>query len=126
MKAIISISIVIVLFFVFSFWLQNSIQDTANDIVSVLNLIEDAVVQGDWDTAIENIESIEDDWEHTKKIWQVLIDHNEIDNIDSTFVKVKSWIALESMEDCITELATLKLFVLHVPERKALRITNIL
>ncbi|NMA96447.1 MAG: DUF4363 family protein [Clostridiales bacterium] len=126
MKAIIAISIIIVLFFVFSFWLENSIQTTADDTVSVLYSVEDAVIQGDWDTAIEKIQTIEDNWQHTKRIWQVLIDHNEIDNIDSTLVKVKSWATLESMEDCIAELATLKLFVLHVPERKGLRITNIL
>lgn len=125
MKAIISISIVILAFFGFAIWVQNSITHTAHDIANHLSLLEDAISKEDWQAAAKEMTTVQYEWDHTKRRWQILIDHQEIDNIDSTLVKVKSWVDQESKEECMAELATLKLFVLHIPEREALRITNI-
>lgn len=126
MKTLIPVTIVILAFFGFAFWVQHSITETANDIADLLSSIEEAAYEENWESAIEDMKAVEDDWNNTRKKWQMLIDHQEIDNIDSTLVRVKSWIALEAKEDCVAELAALKLFILHIPERKALRITNIL
>lgn len=125
MKAIISISIVILAFFGFAFWTQNSLVHTAHDIANHLTILEDAVSKEDWQTATKEMATVQYEWDNIKRRWQILIDHQEIDNIDSTLAKVKSWVNQESKEDCMAELATLKLFVLHIPEREALRITNI-
>lgn len=90
-----------------------------------LNIIEEAVSVEDWDLASNEIDKVKHKWGNIKKRWQMLIDHQEIDNIESALVRVYSWIDLEGRDDCLTELATLKLFVLHIPEREAFRITNI-
>lgn len=125
MKAVISICIVILFFFGFAIWAQRSLVYTAQEMVRQIEAIEEAAHREDWRLASKEMELMQDRWTDTKKKWQMLIDHQEIDNIDSTLIRAKSWVDLEGRDDCISELATLKLFVLHIPEREALRITNI-
>lgn len=125
MKAIIPITIVIIAFLCFAIWMQNSLNNTAQDMAKHLEVVEGAVLTEDWDLASNEMEIAQRKWDNVKKRWQMLIDHQEIDNIESTLVRVQSWIDLEGRDDCLTELATLKLFVLHIPEREAFRLTNI-
>lgn len=124
-KTIIPVIIVIIAFIGFSIWTQNFLNNTAQAMAEHLNIIEEAVSVEDWDLASNEIDKVKHKWGNIKKRWQMLIDHQEIDNIESALVRVYSWIDLEGRDDCLTELATLKLFVLHIPEREAFRITNI-
>ncbi len=126
MKVIIYISIVIIAFFAFAAWTQSILTHTAQDIAKHLDIIEEFVSRDDWQMASREMIVVQDKWNKIKKRWQMLIDHQEIDNIESTLVRVQSWVDLQGKDDCLTELATLKLFFLHIPEREALRITNIL
>ena len=62
MKAIISISIVILIFFGFAIWTQTALNSTAQDIADRLSVIEEAVFNEDWHIATKEMALVHTEW----------------------------------------------------------------
>jgi hypothetical protein len=84
------------------------------------------MVSGDWGNAKARIASVNSDWKSTSKIWTALIDHIEIDNIDASLSKMEKYISVKDTSMALAEIATLQLFIRHIPEKEAFNLKNIL
>ncbi|WP_243641246.1 DUF4363 family protein [Xylanivirga thermophila] len=118
----------LILFIIFAWWAQWTLKNNAESMAKDIDKLEAAIKDDNWDMASNILEDMHKEWKNVKNKWQMLINHQEIDNIESTLAKVESYVKAKEngKEDALAEIATLKLFLLHIPDKEALRITNIL
>lgn len=88
--------------------------------------IEKDIRAGSWDTVGQTLDKASDRWEKDKKLWAILIDHAEIDNIDETFSRMREYIYARESSSALAEASALKLYYRHIPNKENLSIENIL
>ncbi|MEZ0535768.1 DUF4363 family protein [Caldicellulosiruptoraceae bacterium PP1] len=64
-------------------------------------------------------------WNTRKKVWATLIDHQEIDNIESNLTRILKITTYKDKSDIIGEASQLKFYVIHIKERIILSFENI-
>ena len=126
MKTMIFLVISVIIFIGFAVWTQNILVSSAADLGQHLDRLESAVKNDNWESAGNRLEALTRVWNENRDIWQILINHEEVDNIDSTLARVKQLVELQEKTDSLAEIAALKLFILHIPEKEALNIVNII
>ena len=126
MKTMIYMIISVIIFVSFAFWAQYKLENSAISLGQHLNQLELAIKNDNWSLADDQIKDITRVWNKNRNMWQMLIDHEEVDNIDSTLARVKQLVELQEKTDSLAEIAALKLFILHIPEKEALNIVNII
>ena len=110
----------------FALWINHSLSDTADELGVKFTHIEQAVKQNNWANANEQISLAEKSWSKKKKWWAVIIDHQEIDQIEITFTRIRSYIETKNIELSLAELAILRHSIKHIPQKEAVSIENIL
>jgi predicted negative regulator of RcsB-dependent stress response len=126
LKVIISVIIAIAIFVGFALWTQHTLDSSSKALAQHLDKLELSVKDNNWGHAANEVKALQQTWSKTKNLWQILINHEEVDNIDSTLAKVKQLVGLKEKADSLSEIAVLKLFVLHIPNKESLSIVNIL
>lgn len=102
--------------------LDSSSRKIQNQLVEV----EKNTAAGDWEKAKAALNSVNQNWEKTSKVWTALIDHIEIDNIDESLSKMEKYILVKDTSMALAELSTLKLFIKHIPDKESFNLENIL
>jgi len=121
----VSIILSLAIFIGFALWVQHSMKKSSDILTQHFQSLEEAVKEEEWDKANMQLESIMKAWNSTKTKWQMLIDHQEVDNIDSTLARVIQYVKLKVKEDSLAEIAALKLYVTHIPSTESLKLENV-
>ena len=90
-----------------------------------INVIEENISKSDWTSAEKNLKAIEEEWGKMEKAWTVFLDHEEIDNIDTSLVRISKYIETKNTSMAMSEIAVLRQFVKHIPENESLSLKNI-
>lgn len=93
-------------------YLANSAEALARE----LERVEEALAREDWAEAESGLTAVEEEWRRTRPKWAVLIDHNEMEKIDLSLVKLKSAIACREYSDAAAEEAALMFYLRHAPD----------
>lgn len=125
-KVITSIILLIVIIIAVSLYSMNSLAESSEKLEKYIVNIEKNTKEGNWEKAKKEIESIQKDWEKTEKLWTVLLDHIEIDNIDEAISKMSMYVELENAPLALGEATTLRQYIKHIPEKESFSIKNIL
>lgn len=125
-KPLIIIAVVLLIIITMNFLAYRYIHYTSKDMIDNIVEIYNQVRAKDWESANSNVEKIENNWENLKKNWAILIDHQEMDNIDSCLSKMKEFVKGKKEIEALAETASLKLLFEHIPEKEELNIRNIL
>lgn len=78
-----------------------------------------------WSGADSQIKQVEKEWNKTEKTWAILVDHFEIDNIESSIIRSKKYIETRDMPLSLAELDNLKFSVEHIYKKELINIKNI-
>lgn len=113
-----------IIFIGFAIWTQHTLASSAQTLEQTLNSLESAIKGDNWETANEQLEYFNQLWEKTKNLWQIFIDHEEIDNIDVTLARVKQLVSTKEKADSLSEISVLKLFIVHIPQKESLCLVN--
>jgi hypothetical protein len=84
------------------------------------------VASGNWSNASKNMESIKDSWDKTEKLWGILVDHYEIDNIEMSMTESRKYIETKDTSMSLAELDNLSLMIEHIYNKERINIKNIL
>lgn len=87
--------------------------------------IENNSNNGNWANAKKNLNSLQEDWHKTHKTWTLLLDHLEIDNIDTSISRMSKYVETENISLTLSEAAALKQYINHIPEKEVLALKNI-
>jgi hypothetical protein len=125
-KILIFIAAIIALIFGSSIFTNHLLSTHAQSLEEKILKVEAHTREQKWEAAQTELAAIEKEWPKVENTWTILLDHSEIDNIDESLSKVSEYIKAKSAPLALAELATLKRYVKHIPEKEALSIKNVL
>lgn len=125
MKQIITIFIIIFLFIGISMYTNFYLETSSQNIVSHIDSIETHCRHQDWNSINKELQLVNDKWENTKTIWSMLIEHDEVDKIESSLSKVSKYIESKNTSEILAENSNLKVMVKHIPQTYYLNLENI-
>lgn len=99
---------------------------TSKNIDNKLTFIRSDINDKKWDNAKRHINELENIWKKTNSKWAILIEHREIDDIDMSLAKLKSYIDTEDTSLSLAELKTLDELYRHIPLNEKLNLENVL
>lgn len=114
--------ILIIIFCVISRYLvDNNINDIIPHLESALTYVNDSeIIKSD-----ESINTANDLWHKYSKVLSLYLRHNEIDIIDSSFIRATSYIKTENIGLYIVEINEIKEALLHLIDMDKLTLGNI-
>lgn len=126
MKPLVYSSIIIIAIIAFGAFTINMLKNEAENFHTVLIELEKNIYAEEWEKAKTIGETIEKQWDKNKKIWPMLIDHFEIDNVNINLAELQAYILSNDKTESLSRLAALKVLIKHIPERESFIIQNIL
>ena len=124
-KDIIWLSIAFILILAICILGQWCIADRTEAISSRLNPLQAAIDSENWQAAQENYDLAREEWQSTAKIWKVLINHDDMRDIEISFVDLHSLLQQKDKDKARQELESLFFYLNHVSENERLNIGNI-
>jgi hypothetical protein len=125
-KTAIVITVVLLAFiFVLDLGSYYYLKDTAMSISQSIEALPEKIENEKWDTATDDLNKASNRWSSVKGIWAVLINHDEIDKIDMSLVRLRSFVQYNDTEEAMAEYNTLKMLVKHIPENQRFSLVNI-
>lgn len=102
------------------------LEKTAVDLTDLLMTAQNAVAQKNWTEAEEMVAASLERWQQMQRLWTVLINHKELDEIRMALERSSEYVASQDETSALAELAVAKLLVKHIPEKEKLSLSNIL
>ncbi|TZE81002.1 DUF4363 family protein [Calorimonas adulescens] len=125
-KTAIVITVILLAFiFVLDLGSYYYLKDTAMSISQSIEALPEKIENEKWDTATDDLNKASNRWSSVKGIWAVLINHDEIDKIDMSLVRLRSFVQYNDTEEAMAEYNTLKMLVKHIPENQRFSLVNI-
>lgn len=125
MKVVAFILISVLAIVGFGIFSLNSVQTSAQELTTHFNKLEQSIAKEDWENSLKNLKQISLLWSKTKKSWLLYLDHQEIDNIDLTYIRLSKYVEAKDLSSASAEVAALKLLIKHIPEILAFKLRNI-
>lgn len=114
------------LIIVVSGWLSLSALDSESQRLDhQLTDLKSEIENQNWTAAENKLEEFHSKWDKTSKLWSMLVDHYEIDNIELVLSQLASFVKTKDKSEALSQLSSLRTFVKHIPEKEAFRLKNI-
>lgn len=91
-----------------------------------LVLLERHINSENWDKADLVYNDFKQNWAKSDHIWSMLIDHYEIDYINTNLGELKAYIKTQEKADALAKISSLQWLVKHIPEKEFPVLKNIL
>lgn len=99
-------------------------KDSQSLLVPVERILE-AVEDGNWDKTEESMTETAIVWKQVRKYWPMLIHHQEMDRIEESINKLKSYLKHKDNNQALAELYNLIYYIKHIPQKEAFNLQNI-
>lgn len=107
-------------------WLSLSALDSESQRLDhQLTDLKSEIENQNWTAAENKLEEFHSKWDKTSKLWSMLVDHYEIDNIELVLSQLASFVKTKDKSEALSQLSSLRTFVKHIPEKEAFRLKNI-
>ena len=124
-KILISITVILAMILSASIFTNRILSKDANSLEEKISAVEADTEKENWETAQTGLATILKEWPKVENKWALLLDHAEIDNIDEALTKVSKYIKAKDVPLALAELASLKKYINHIPEKESLDLKNI-
>lgn len=120
-----AIAVIIAVIVGFSLFAQNLLKRDSSYLVMLIEEMKDDIKNDRWDNANDCLKKVNNKWAKVNPIWAALIDHQEIDNIDSSFSRVKMLVECKDKPMALSEAEVLKDYIDHIPDKEKPTLENI-
>ncbi len=125
MRTFISVLIALVIFFGLAWWNSSYLTKTSKQLADQAEKLRKAIIEESWDDADTTIIGIRRLWGQHKKIWLLLVDHDDIDDIDEIIYKIDEMVNLREKEQALSDIAELRFLVQDLADKEVLSLANI-
>ena len=94
------------------------------DTKEIINKIEDQEKNSQQELQ-EKIKTMEEDWKIINRKTAFYIEHEELEKVNASMIKFKSYIQLEEYTEAIPELENCKYILDHIREKEKMQIINL-
>jgi len=85
----------------------------------------DLIDAGDWDSVESNMVNYYEEWQDTRELWIYFVNQDDIDNIDASMEKLKSFVGNRDKVMAQAELEHLKVLFVVIKENECVTLDNI-
>lgn len=124
-RAISSIIAILAIIIVSGILVVVFLESSSKELVNAMEGIEDGTKNEDWEKVKQDLSLVEDKWSKVKGKWSMLLDHIEVDNIETSLTKMATYVETQEKSLALAELSTLRQFVKHIPRKEAFGLENI-
>lgn len=124
-KIFISIFVIVSLILALAFFTNHFLLSDAQSLEGKISLVESNTKAENWERAEKELTKILKEWPTVENKWALLLDHAEIDNIEDALTRVAEYIKAKDVPLALAELASLKNYITHIPEKESLNLKNI-
>lgn len=101
------------------------IKNSTREICESLRPVETAIANEDWVTAQKSFNAAKTIWEKTSRVWRVLIDHEDMRDIEISFVDMEAVLRQQNRIQAEKEFDNLFFYISHVIENEKLDLQNL-
>ena len=91
-----------------------------------ISTVEKLVAEKNWSKAGEEIRKVKTQWEEMKKLWSVFLDHQKIDDIDLSIMRIEQYINAQEIALSLGELSVLLSTVNNISDNERITFKNLL
>lgn len=117
--------IIIVVIITLDFFTQNYTTKTARDITENLTELKEDIENNDTDSTQKKLKQLDEKWDEKHDKLAYYIEHDEIEKIDTAFIKVKSFVENDDIPSAVAELETSKFVLEHIEKKYKFNLQNI-
>ena len=99
---------------------------SANSVLDTISQIETDVLADDWQQAGEEYHNARHIWNSHKNFWQCFLIHQEIDDIERSFMQLQGFLETQDTAQSLSSLYELSYSIDHVPDTERISFYNIL
>lgn len=127
MKEMIIIISILIIIFTCSIVTQRYLNRTSDLLVDDLKEIKQNIENKDLDEKelAKKAEEMYEKWEKINAKWSIIVLHDEIDLIETSLIKMKTFVKAEEIEECMAELDTSIFLLNHIKEKEKTSLKNI-
>ncbi len=125
-KVLIFIAITLVLILAICILSQWYVLHSAQNLHDSLIPVAKAIEEDNWQQARDSFALAKEKWQDTVKIWKIIINHQDMKDVEMSFVDLEAILEQDDRNHATQELATLFFFIDHVPENERINIGNLL
>jgi len=97
----------------------------ASELTAAAGKLQRLLTAADWEEAGKQLKTTAVKWEKSKRYWPMLIHHQEMDRIEESVNRLKSYLDHQDSSMAEAELNNLIFYIEHIPEKEALSLQNI-
>jgi hypothetical protein len=124
-KVISLISIIVIVIVAAGIFSAHTLTASSDKLKDGIDKIEFNTQKNNWNEAIKELNSMKREWADMETLWSVLIDHIEIDSIDTSISRITVFIENKNKTQALTEVAVLKKYIKHIPSKEYLNFKNV-
>jgi hypothetical protein len=125
MKIITVLAFLMIIIIVSGILSTKILESNSNKLASKITEIQKSIAEDNWAKSSEQMSLMKKDWSGMEGIWTILLDHFELDNIDTSLSRLEKFIEIKDRSQTLSETATLKQYFKHIPEKEAFNLKNI-
>ena len=99
---------------------------TATYFMSDMEYIQNAINNNNYELASEHMKNFSESWNNVRTIWNIFVNHEEVDNIEEAMIELKNNIEFKDDSACKINIEKIKNNVTHSAGRQKLKLDNIL
>lgn len=126
MRAISGALIFLILLAIFGVYSSALLSRQADGLNGFLRHMEQDIDAGKWRAASKKLSKLKAEWEKVQFHWDVVIEHHEMDNIDSSLARIDKYINTEDKSQVLAEISSVRHYLKHIPKKEAFTLENIL
>jgi predicted PurR-regulated permease PerM len=125
LKVFIGVVIFFLIFLVLGWYAEVTIAQQAEELLSEIEKLATSVKNLDTAQISTQLEKINKSWIKSRKIWVLLIDHQDLDEFELYLARTKSFLANEADVLALSGIAEMKQTINRIPDQIRLTLENI-
>ena len=124
-KEIIIVFIIIIIIFATDILTQNFTKKSISLINEKLDNIKTTIINNETNDLNSEIKNLDENWTDINNKMSFYIEHDELEKVNTSLVKIKSYIEFEEYSEAVPELEECKYILDHIKEKQRLKIINL-
>ena len=125
MRVAIGIAVLIAVILSFSIYVFYQTSMIAGDLHSSLEQLSQKVEKEEWEEALQKTSILKNRWSKADAWWTPLMDHQEIDFLSQSIVRIEKLVEMKRQEDSLIEISVARSMVESIYEMQRPDIKNI-
>ncbi|NLW09424.1 MAG: DUF4363 family protein [Firmicutes bacterium] len=126
MRVFIGIMVLFLFLLGIGFYMEIVIGRQSEALLQALDQLEATVLKNDFAGLDEQVKKVNQLWTATRRVWVLLIDHQELDEFELALARAKSYLENQVYIFALTEIVQMKQIINQIPDKQRLSLENIL